>query len=183
MSTLQQHKIVLLGDGGVGKSAYIGRLLTGEFTKNYVATLGVEVHPLTFYTNRGKVIFNLWDTAGQEKFSNNLTITRNSLEDADGIIVMFDVTSKLSYKSVEKWVQLARSIAPNAPIVLCGNKVDIADRKIKARNITAHRKLNLSKYIDLSARSCFNFEAPFKHFLRCFHGDDIEMVPEPLELI
>ena len=41
------------------------RSLTGEFEKKYVATLGVEVHPLEFYTNRGQLVFNVWDTAGQ----------------------------------------------------------------------------------------------------------------------
>ena len=44
------------------------RHLTGEFEKKYVATLGVEVHPLVFHTNRGAIRFNVWDTAGQEKF-------------------------------------------------------------------------------------------------------------------
>ena len=44
------------------------RHLTGEFEKKYVATLGVEVHPLVFHTNRGALKFNVWDTAGQEKF-------------------------------------------------------------------------------------------------------------------
>jgi small GTP-binding protein len=56
----------LVGDGGVGKTTFVKRHLTGEFEKKYVATLGVEVHPLTFHTNRGAMKFNVWDTAGQE---------------------------------------------------------------------------------------------------------------------
>jgi len=43
------------------------RHLTGEFEKKYIATLGVEVHPLQFHTNFGPICFNVWDTAGQEK--------------------------------------------------------------------------------------------------------------------
>ncbi len=61
-------KLVLVGDGGVGKTTFVKRHLTGEFEKKYVATLGVEVHPLVFHTNRGPLRFNVWDTAGQEKF-------------------------------------------------------------------------------------------------------------------
>jgi small GTP-binding protein len=56
----------LVGDGGVGKTTFVKRHLTGEFEKKYVATLGVEVHPLLFHTNRGAMKFNVWDTAGQE---------------------------------------------------------------------------------------------------------------------
>ena len=58
--------MILVGDGGVGKTTFVKRHLTGEFEKKYVATLGVEVHPLNFHTNRGPIKFNVWDTAGQE---------------------------------------------------------------------------------------------------------------------
>ena len=50
------------------QTTFVKRHLTGEFEKKYVATLGVEVHPLVFHTNRGALRFNVWDTAGQEKF-------------------------------------------------------------------------------------------------------------------
>jgi GTP-binding nuclear protein Ran len=45
----------------------VKRHLTGEFEKKYIATLGVEVHPMVFHTNHGPIKFNVWDTAGQEK--------------------------------------------------------------------------------------------------------------------
>jgi GTP-binding nuclear protein Ran len=62
-----QHrfKIVLVGDGATGKTTYVKRHLTGEFERKYVATLGVEVHPIPFWTNHGKTLVNVWDTAGQ----------------------------------------------------------------------------------------------------------------------
>ena len=61
-------KLILVGEGGVGKTTFVKRHLTGEFEKKYVATLGVEVHPLRFSTNFGPIQYNVWDTAGQEKF-------------------------------------------------------------------------------------------------------------------
>lgn len=64
---LPEFKLVLVGDGGVGKTTFVKRHLTGEFEKKYIATLGVEVHPMVFHTNHGAIKFNVWDTAGQEK--------------------------------------------------------------------------------------------------------------------
>lgn len=64
---IQEYKLVLVGDGGVGKTTFVKRHLTGEFEKKYIATLGVEVHPMVFYTTLGEVRMNVWDTAGQEK--------------------------------------------------------------------------------------------------------------------
>ncbi len=67
--TIPEFKLVLIGDGGVGKTTFVKRHLTGEFEKKYIATLGVEVHPMVFHTSRGKIKFMVWDTAGQEKLS------------------------------------------------------------------------------------------------------------------
>lgn len=65
--TVPTFKVVLVGDGGVGKTTFVKRHISGEFEKRYIATMGVEVHPLKFFTNFGPIIMNVWDTAGQEK--------------------------------------------------------------------------------------------------------------------
>lgn len=91
-------------------------------TASYIATLGVEVHPLKFSTNFGDICFNVWDTAGQEKFG--------GLRDGYYIqgqcgIIMFDVTSRITYKNVPNWHRDLVRVCENIPIVLCGNKVDV----------------------------------------------------------
>ena len=99
-------------------------------------------------------------------------------------IIMFDVTSRVTYKNVPNWHRDLVRVCENIPIVLTGNKVDIKDRKVKAKSIVFHRKKNLqvliyftktshmylhtvtglmfvSQYYDISAKSNYNFEKPF----------------------
>ena len=69
MQEVPSFKLVLVGDGGVGKTTFVKRHVSGEFEKKYVATVGAEVHPMDFTTTRGPIKFNVWDTAGQERFA------------------------------------------------------------------------------------------------------------------
>jgi GTP-binding nuclear protein Ran len=119
-----------------------------------VATVGAEVHPMDFSTQHGKIVFNVWDTAGQEKYAG---LRDGYYIQADCAIIMFDVTSRISYKSVPNWHRDLVRVCENIPIVLVGNKVDVKDRKVKAKMINFHRKKNLA-YYDISAKSNYNFE-------------------------
>jgi len=152
-----EFKLVLCGDGGVGKTTLVKRHLTGEFEKKYIPTLGVEVHPLKFNTNCGLLTFNVWDTAGQEKFGG---LRDGYYIQGQCAVIMFDVTSRITYKNVPNWHRDIVRVCENIPIVLVGNKVDVKERQVKAKNIQFHRKRNL-QYYDLSARSNYNFEKPF----------------------
>jgi len=162
-----EFKLILVGDGGVGKTTFVKRHLTGEFEKKYVATLGVEVHPLEFHTNHGKIKFNVWDTAGQEKFGG---LRDGYYIQGQCAIIMFDVTSRITYKHVPNWHRDLVRVCDNIPIVLVGNKVDIKERKVKAKQVTFHRKKNLP-YYDISAKSNYHFEKPFLWLARRICGD------------
>ncbi|XP_034917678.1 GTP-binding nuclear protein Ran-3 isoform X2 [Populus alba] len=137
-------KLVIVGDGGTGKTTFVKRHLTGEFEKKYEPTIGVEVHPLDFFTNCGKIRFYCWDTAGQEKFGG---LRDGYYIHGNCAIIMFDVTARLTYKNVPTWHRDLCRVCENIPIVLCGNKVDI------------------------SAKSNYNFEKPFLYLARKLAGD------------
>ncbi|CAE6436798.1 unnamed protein product [Rhizoctonia solani] len=158
--------IDLIGDGGTGKTTFVKRHLTGEFEKKYIATLGVEVHPLAFTTNFGTICFNVWDTAGQEKFG--------GLRDGYYIqgqcgIIMFDVTSRITYKNVPNWHRDLERVCENIPL----------ERKVKTGAVTFHRKKNL-QYFEISAKSNYNFEKPFLWLARKLVGNNtLEFVAAP----
>merc|ERR1712032_876701 len=174
---IPEFKLVLVGDGGVGKTTFVKRHLTGEFEKKYIATLGVEVHPMPFYTTKGMIVFNVWDTAGQEKLG--------GLRDGYYIgghcgIIMFDVCARITYQNVPKWYKDLVRVCESIPICLVGNKVDIKDRKVKAKQITFHRKKNL-QYYDISAKSNYQFEKPFVWLLRRLTNENsLTLVEAPM---
>jgi len=155
-------KLLLVGDGGVGKTALVHKLFTGEFERKYVPTIGGTVRPLTFETTRGNVTFNVWDMAGQEKFC--------GLRDGYYIrsqcaIIMFDVTARITYKHVANWHRDLYRVCDNIPMVLVGNKCDSRyhhTTKIQAKNVTFHRKKKfILDYVEMSVKTEDNIEEPF----------------------
>jgi GTP-binding nuclear protein Ran len=92
---------------------------------------------------------------------------------------MFDLTSRITYKNVGKWYKDLTRICENIPMVLIGNKADIKDRKVKASQITFHRRRGL-QYYDVSAKSNYQFEKPFLWLMRRLSGDaGLELVQAP----
>lgn len=171
-----RFKIVVVGEGGVGKTTFIKRHRTGEFEKKYITTMGVEVNPLSFNTSLGQVVFNTWDCAWQDKFSG---LGTGYYKGAHAAIIMFDVTSRISYKSVPFWYNSVRTVCPDIPIVLCGNKVDCKDRVVKPSEIQFHRK-NQIQYYDISSKSNYNFEKPFLYIARKLTDcSSLEFVEQP----
>jgi GTP-binding nuclear protein Ran len=136
------------------------------FNPNYVPTLGVDVSYLTFQTNYGPVVFDVWDTAGQEKFSG---LGDGYAVGAKAMIGFFDVTSIVTSVNLMRiWLSKEyANLLSRVPVVVCGNKCDInADRKSKQP---------WKAYFDVSAKSNYNFEAPFLYLARLLTGhDDLE---------
>ena len=93
---------------------------------------------------------------------------------------MFDVCARITYQNVPKWYKDLVRVCENIPICLVGNKVDIKDRKVKAKQITFHRKKNL-QYYDISAKSNYQFEKPFVWLLRRLTNENaLSLVEAPV---
>eukprot|EP00494_Astrolonche_serrata_P007316 UN07345 len=88
-------------------------------------------------TTIGKIDFECWDPAGIGKFGG---VSDAFYMNADCGIIMFDVGSRVPYKNIVQWYRDLMRVRPDVPVILCGNKVDIKDRKVKPKHIAFHRK-------------------------------------------
>lgn len=173
-------KCVLVGDGGCGKTTYIRRHITGEFQKEYIATVGAEIHPLVFATSRGLIRFNVWDTAGQERFG---LLQDGYFQGADCAILFFDVSSRVTYKNVPVWHgMIARGCGKpgSIPFILVGNKCDVdkKQREVLPKHIKFQRNYNM-QYFDVSAKANHNMEKPFLTLSSMYFGEEVEFVAMP----
>ena len=160
---MPEFKLLLVG----------GAETTADFMSNfqlsceqrYVSSLGVEVRPLVFHTNRGPIKFNVWTHTDQE----------NGLRDGyyvQGAILMFDVTSRITYTNVPYWHRDLTRVCENIPIVVAGhNASKDSVPNVKASQITFHnRKKNMQYYETATTGACN--EKPFLWLARKLSGDD-----------
>ena len=121
---LKEYKVVMIGNGGVGKTSIVKRLSSGEFQPQYVPTLGVEVNPIRINTNYGMIQFNLWDCAGQEYFTGSRD---GHYLQANACIGVIEKGSKLSVRMLTQ--ELKHYSFQNIPVVSILNKMEIETNK------------------------------------------------------
>jgi len=121
------------------------------------------VYFLDFTTNKGKVVFGCWDTAGQEKFGG---LRDGYYVGSDCAIVMFDLSFRSTYKNIPVWYRDVSRICFNIPIAIVGNKYDLLDKKDEEERVMQFRRKYGSQYMEISARKNYNYEKPFLYLMR-----------------
>lgn len=153
-------KLVLIGDSGVGKSCLLLRFADDNFTDSYISTIGVDFRFRTITIDDKTVKLQIWDTAGQERFR---TITSAYYRGADGIIMVYDVTSAESFDHVEEWLSEVDRYANESTVkLLVGNKADLVEEK-QVPEDTAQgfsEKLGIP-FLETSAKTATNVDAAF----------------------
>ena len=149
-------KLFLLGNSAVGKTSFIKRYFQHEFG-NTITTLGVDVEKTLMFINNKPFKIEVWDTAGQERLR---SIPRQYYSKGDGFILMFDVTSKVSFTDVTSWIRDIRennTSGSEIKILLIGNKVDnFGKREVsrdEAESLAKEHRLN---YGEISCKSGLN---------------------------
>lgn len=156
---LKEYKVVMIGNGGVGKTSIVKRLRSGEFQPQYVPTLGVEVNPIRINTNYGTIQFNVWDCAGQECLSG---LRDGYYLQANACIGVIEKGNKLSVGMLTE--QLKHDSFQNIPVVTILNKMDIPTNKSEV-HIDA-----FPEAIIVSAKNNQNLHTPFVVLARQLTG-------------
>ncbi|TMS39694.1 hypothetical protein L596_006178 [Steinernema carpocapsae] len=116
-------KVVFVGDSAVGKTCFLHRFCHNRFKPLFNATIGVDFTVKTIRLKDRLVAVQLWDTAGQERFR---SITKQYFRKADGVVLMYDVTSEQSFLNVRNWIESVRlGVDEGCVMCLVGNKVDL----------------------------------------------------------
>jgi Ras-related protein Rab-11A len=154
-------KVVLVGDSFVGKTNILSKYLKNEFHEDSKATVGVEFGSKEFNIEGHSIKAQIWDTAGQERYK---AITSAYYKGAKGAFVVYDITRKSSYESIDKWVNDLKATADKKlTIVIIGNKCDLEDQRQVTKELGQEKASKLEvAFLETSASSGENLEKAFE---------------------
>ena len=156
------YKVVVVGDGGVGKSTMVQRLTTGQFIPQKI-TIGTDlaVHHIKI-DEITSANLQIWDFAGERRFRLFLP---NYARGATGCLLCYDITRRSSFDNLEEWYQIVNNNADNPVFILVGEKVDLADirRSVEPQHAEQFKKkYKIDYFFETSSKSGANNEKIFE---------------------
>ncbi|XP_031616414.1 ras-related protein Rab-23 [Contarinia nasturtii] len=160
-------KVVIVGNGGVGKSSMIQRYCKGIYTKDYKKTIGVDFLERQIEIDGEDIRIMLWDTAGQEEFD---AITKAYYRGAQACVLAFSTTDRMSFEAVKEWKMKVENECGEIPTVIVQNKIDLMEQAVVlpeevdqlARNLGC-RLIRTSVKEDVNVSSVFRYLATKCH--------------------
>ena len=160
-------KIVILGEGRVGKTSILSKYFNKKFNSGEISTVNPSFYEKTVNHNGKKFKFNFWDTAGQEQFN---AISHIYYKDANGALLVYDVTIFETFQKVEKWVNtLQEVVGKDINFLIAGNKFDLADKSALEKNsseINAYCSKMHCKHMYTSAKTGYNLDEAFDSLIK-----------------
>ena len=163
-------KLLIIGDSGVGKSCFLLQFIDGDFKEDHNVTIGVEYGAKTVQAAGKNIKLQIWDTAGQESFR---AITRSFYRNANGVVLMYDLTLLESFENLEDWLREIRlNSDPDAVVFLVGNMLDLADEerqvsKEAAENFVKEKKID--GFTEASAKTADHVSEVFVKIAELLH--------------
>lgn len=154
------HKILLIGDSGVGKSSLLLRFADNAYNESYISTIGVDFKVRMIHKDSKIIKLQIWDTAGQERFR---TITSSYYRGSHGIIVVYDVTDLESFNNVRIWLNdVSRYAGDHICKMLIGNKSDLnAMREVEYNVAKSFADEHGIPFMETSVKDSINVENAF----------------------
>jgi Ras-related protein Rab-11A len=169
MSNLDEYdflfKLIIVGDSNVGKTNIMSKYIHNQFNQHSKSTIGVEFGTKIVNIDNKKIKAQIWDTAGQERYK---SITSAYYKGAKGAFIVYDITNKFTFESVDKWVQDLNSYGEkNLSLLLVGNKSDLENkRQINKEEGEEKAKSFGLGFIETSACSGDNIDQAFEIMLK-----------------
>lgn len=157
-------KVVLLGDGGVGKSSLMQRFVSNKFDSAPFHTIGVEFLNKDIEVDHEKYTLQIWDTAGQERFK---SLRTPFYRGSDCCLLTFAVDDEQSFRNLAIWKKEFLYYADitdtdNFPFVVLGNKIDVDPHQVDAGAVREWCEANgHMPYFETSAKDAINVDLAF----------------------
>jgi Ras-related protein Rab-2A len=165
-------KFIIVGNSAVGKSNILSKYSDKRFHNHHEITICVEF--VTKLVCRNDIVYKLqiWDTAGQEAFK---SITRSFYRGSIGCLIVYDVTDRKSFESLESWINDVRRFEPTIIIVLIGNKIDLVkNRVVSTEEGKAFADSHNIGFFETSAKSTENINESFGHVIDKIHNKIVD---------
>lgn len=163
-------KIVLLGEGGVGKTSLIKKYVYQKFDEKYIKTLGTNISTKELMLGPKeenlKVTLQIWDVLGQRAFQ---AIIKSAFKGAQGIMFVCDLTNPDSLKKLDTWVNYAYEFGPRAAFAFMANKSDLPNKAFGLREVAEYASRFKAPAYLTSAKSGEHVEDAFVHITRCIY--------------
>ena len=143
-------KVLIVGDGAVGKTSICTHITTQEFFADYHLTVGCDFFIKRLYVNNISVTLQIFDIGGQDHFAR----MRSAFADgAKGIFLAFDITRRDSFYSLENWINSIKDeLDPKAPKVLIATKTDLkVEAEVWKDDIDNMEGISIDAYFDTSS--------------------------------
>ena len=157
---MSTYKIVLLGEGRVGNTCLCLRYVNNKFSSDQQSTLEATYLEKRLNLGNKSVKLNIWDTAGQERYH---ALGPIYYRDANGALLVYDITDRDSFTKVRNWVKELRKIIGNKIVlVIAGNKCDLEKyRQVEESEATEYAQSVGAIHIQCSAKTGVNVEQAF----------------------
>ena len=151
--------ILTVGESQVGKTSLILRFIDRVFYYDTKATIGIDYKVKNLNLLNTNVLIKIWDSAGQERFK---TVTKQYYKNAEGIMIIYDVTSEDSFSLIEEWFKsIIENKRKDSQVILIANKTDSVNRVISQEQGESLAKKYEVKYYETSALSGENVDKAF----------------------